>query len=127
MSNKSIIGINNTEAQAQAELQSHRQLCLLHRALYTLVTAAVPADSALNGSNDLRQQSPPMQWQDERDIRELLVKLRAEHRALDAEIASLEAQTYIDQLHVTRLKRKKLQLKDRITALENQLLPDIIA
>jgi hypothetical protein len=68
-----------------------------------------------------------MQWQDERDIRELLVKLRAEHRALDAEIASLEAQTYIDQLHVTRLKRKKLQLKDRITALENQLLPDIIA
>ncbi|HEX5600660.1 MAG TPA: DUF465 domain-containing protein [Hyphomicrobiaceae bacterium] len=68
-----------------------------------------------------------MQWQDERDIRELLMKLRAEHRALDAEIAALEAQAYVDQLHITRLKRKKLQLKDRIAALESQLLPDIIA
>lgn len=68
-----------------------------------------------------------MQRQDERDIRELLVRLRAEHRELDTEIAALEAQAHADQLHITRLKRKKLQLKDRITALEDQLLPDIIA
>jgi len=68
-----------------------------------------------------------MKRQDERDIRELLIKLRIEHRELDAEIAALEAGTHADQLQITRLKKKKLQLKDKITALEDQLLPDIIA
>lgn len=68
-----------------------------------------------------------MQRQDERDIRELLITLRAEHRALDVEIAALEARPYTDQLQIKRLKKKKLQLKDQITALEDQLLPDIIA
>lgn len=68
-----------------------------------------------------------MQRQDERDIRELLVKLRAEHRDLDAEIAGLEEKALADQLQISRLKRKKLVLKDRITSLEDQLLPDIIA
>ena len=65
--------------------------------------------------------------QDERDIRELLIKLRTEHRELDARIAALEAAAHADQLQITRLKNKKLQLKERITALEDQLLPDIIA
>jgi len=68
-----------------------------------------------------------MQRQDERDIRELLVKLRTEHRELDARIASLEGEALADQLQISRLKRTKLKLKDRITALEDQLLPDIIA
>jgi hypothetical protein len=68
-----------------------------------------------------------MQRQDEREIRDLLVRLRAEHRALDDEIVSLEASGQLDQLLISRLKRKKLKIKDRITALEDQLLPDIIA
>ncbi|HZA01352.1 MAG TPA: DUF465 domain-containing protein [Hyphomicrobiaceae bacterium] len=68
-----------------------------------------------------------MQRQDERDIRELLVKLRAEHRELDNEIAALAASGRVDQLQISRLKKKKLKLKDQITALEDQLLPDIIA
>ena len=68
-----------------------------------------------------------MQRQDERDIRELLAKLRTEHRELDATIAALEAEPRADQLQISRLKRTKLKLKDRITALEDQLLPDIIA
>jgi len=68
-----------------------------------------------------------MQRHDEREIRELLIKLRAEHRELDLEIATLESKPHCDQLYITRLKKKKLQLKDRITALEDQLLPDIIA
>jgi hypothetical protein len=68
-----------------------------------------------------------MQRQDERDIRELLVRLRAEHRELDNEIVAREAETHADQLQISRLKKKKLKLKDQITALEDQLLPDIIA
>ena len=64
---------------------------------------------------------------DERELREELVKLRAEHRQLDDEIISLEDATAADQLLVKRLKKKKLVLKDRITAIEDQLLPDIIA
>ncbi len=32
-----------------------------------------------------------------------------------------------DQLALSRLKKKKLQLKDEITEISNSLLPDIIA
>ena len=81
--------------------------------------------SGLRGS--AAQRLSGMQRQDERDIRELLVKLRNEHRELDAKIALLEAESLIDQLLISRLKRTKLKLKDSITALEDQLLPDIIA
>ena len=68
-----------------------------------------------------------MQRQEERDIREQLVKLRSEHRELDAEIAMLETSHAGDQLTITRLKKRKLKLKDQIKALEDKLFPDIIA
>ena len=68
-----------------------------------------------------------MQRRDERELREELVKLKTEHRVLDDEIVSLEANPMADQLLIKRLKKKKLALKDRITAVEDKLLPDIIA
>jgi hypothetical protein len=68
-----------------------------------------------------------MQRQNDRELREQLVKLRAEHRELDEEIVALEASGLADQLLIRRLKKKKLALKDQITAIEDQLLPDIIA
>ena len=68
-----------------------------------------------------------MQQRGERELREELVKLRSEHRALDEEIVALENNPTADQLLIKRLKKKKLALKDRITAVEDQLLPDIIA
>jgi len=68
-----------------------------------------------------------MQRQNDRELREQLVKLRAEHRELDEEIVALEASGMADQLMIRRLKKKKLLLKDQITAIEDQLLPDIIA
>jgi hypothetical protein len=64
---------------------------------------------------------------DERELRDELVKLRTEHRELDDEIILLEGATTADQLLVKRLKKKKLAVKDRITSIEDQLLPDIIA
>ncbi len=68
-----------------------------------------------------------MQRRDERELREQLVKLRAEHRMLDDEIVSLEQNPSADQLLIKRLKKKKLVLKDQITSVEDKLLPDIIA
>ena len=68
-----------------------------------------------------------MERRDERDLREELVGLRAKHRLLDDEIVALEENPLADQLLVKRLKKKKLALKDRMTSIEDQLLPDIIA
>ncbi len=55
------------------------------------------------------------------------MKLRTEHRDLDAEIVAQEAEARPDQLAVKRLKKRKLQLKDQITSVEDKLTPDIIA
>lgn len=68
-----------------------------------------------------------MQRRDERELREELAVLRAEHRKLDAEIVALEGTPLADQLLIKRLKKKKLILKDQITSIEDRLLPDIIA
>ncbi len=60
-------------------------------------------------------------------LREELARLKAEHRALDGEIAELTGTPVSDQLRIQRLKRRKLLLKDEIAQLETQLVPDIIA
>lgn len=74
-----------------------------------------------------RELASTMQRQNDRELRDQLARLRAEHRALDDEIVALEGATGVDQLQIKRLKKKKLVLKDQITSLEDQLLPDIIA
>ena len=56
-----------------------------------------------------------------------LVRLRMEHRDLDAAIEALRATTAPDQLQLARLKKRKLRLRDEICVLEDQLIPDIIA
>ena len=56
-----------------------------------------------------------------------LIELRMEHRDLDAAIDAMAASGSPDQLALSRLKKRKLQLKDEITEINNQLLPDIIA
>ena len=56
-----------------------------------------------------------------------LAQLKAEHRDLDTAIAALSAAPPEDGLVLPRLKKRKLALKDRIAAIEDVLLPDIIA
>ena len=56
-----------------------------------------------------------------------LTLLRTEHRDLDDSIIALETSANADQLKIKRLKKQKLALKDQITAVEDQLTPDIIA
>jgi hypothetical protein len=60
-------------------------------------------------------------------IRVRVMALRQEHHDLDASIHALESMPLPDQLMIARLKRKKLSLRDEITVLEDQILPDIIA
>jgi hypothetical protein len=87
-----------------------------------ILVSSIPASSLL-----LEPPHTCMKRTDERELRELLGKLRTEHRDLDAEIIALEMMSNPDQLQVKRLKKKKLQLKDQITSVEDQLTPDIIA
>ena len=67
------------------------------------------------------------EFEDEADLRARLEELRAEHRALDREIDGGELGPMRNQLLVTRLKRRKLALKDEIARLMDRLQPDIIA
>ena len=61
------------------------------------------------------------------DIRYRIVELEVEHRDLDTIIATLSAAGVRDELQMRRLKKRKLQLKDNITLLKMQLVPDIPA
>jgi hypothetical protein len=56
-----------------------------------------------------------------------LHELRSEHRDLDTVIARVVAAGPLDQLHIVRLKKRKLLLKDEIAWLESRLIPDSIA
>ena len=56
-----------------------------------------------------------------------LVALQVEHRDLDAVIQHLVLDPTRDELQVTRLKRRKLLLKDQIARLERQIDPDVSA
>jgi hypothetical protein len=60
-------------------------------------------------------------------LRVELEVMRQEHRDLDAAIQALEERATADQLTITRLKKQKLQLKDKIARIEDTLTPDIIA
>ncbi len=59
--------------------------------------------------------------------REQLKELRVAHRDLDDVINRLAEDPVVDQLQLKRLKKRKLYLKDSITRLESQLIPDLNA
>ena len=64
---------------------------------------------------------------EEQTLRAKLAELVQEHRDLDAAITAITDSGSADQIRLTRLKKRKLQLKDQITQIEDTLLPDIIA
>jgi hypothetical protein len=68
-----------------------------------------------------------MTKEEERELRGMLARLMQEHRDLDAAIEALQNAPGRDLLQIQRLKKRKLQLRDRITFIEDQLTPDIIA
>ena len=68
-----------------------------------------------------------MTAEDDTALRAELARLQQEHRDLDAAIEALAGAPSHDQIQVQRLKKRKLVLRDRIRAIEDQLTPDIIA
>ena len=67
------------------------------------------------------------QTEDERELESELARLQQEHRDLDAAIDALHQSPAPDLLRLQRLKKRKLQLRDRIAFIEDQITPDIIA
>ncbi len=65
--------------------------------------------------------------EEEQALKAKLTQLRQEHGDLDAAITAMTASPICDQLQLTRLKKRKLQLKDLIAKIEDSLLPDITA
>ncbi|MFC3074399.1 YdcH family protein [Shinella pollutisoli] len=64
--------------------------------------------------------------QDQAELRLAVARLRQEHEDYDAAINAM-IQTGCEALRIQRMKKKKLALKDMISKLEDQIIPDIIA
>ena len=62
-----------------------------------------------------------------RQIKVRIVELELEHRDLDQLIEQLVHDLSFEELHIKRLKKRKLQVKDELTRLEDKLIPDILA
>lgn len=60
-------------------------------------------------------------------IQRRIEELQLEHRDLDMAIRVLTETIGHDELQLRRIKKRKLLLKDQITYLESQLVPDIPA
>lgn len=60
-------------------------------------------------------------------IKERLNALRQEHRDLDQAIAQMGENPATDQLHLRRMKKRKLRLRDQISYWESRLIPDLDA
>ncbi|AOV16606.1 DUF465 domain-containing protein [Acidihalobacter aeolianus] len=68
-----------------------------------------------------------MDYENIADLQARITAMKIEHRDLDAAIAAMAFSPGADQLQLTRLKRRKLQLKDSIARLESRLIPDLDA
>jgi hypothetical protein len=58
---------------------------------------------------------------------ERLKELRVEHRDLDQVISRLVDDPHVDQIMLRRLKKRKLMIKDMISQLESDRIPDLNA
>lgn len=64
--------------------------------------------------------------QDQAELRLSAARLRQEHEDYDVAINAMIA-TGCDALRIQRMKKKKLAIKDKVTQIEDQIIPDIIA
>jgi hypothetical protein len=98
----------------------------LSRLPVLLATLRMPGRMSLLPSPRPTNQYPSMSL-DPEQLRERIVALEIEHRDLDEAIVRLADLPNRDDLLLTRLKKRKLQLKDQILQLKMLLVPDIPA
>ncbi len=67
-----------------------------------------------------------MSEQEQADLRLMVARLRQEHTDYDVAINAMIAMS-CEPLRIQRMKKKKLAIKDRISKIEDQIIPDIIA
>lgn len=67
-----------------------------------------------------------MSNQEQAELRMMVARLRHEHEDFDAAINAM-IKVGCDQLRIQRMKKKKLAIKDKLSKLEDQIIPDIIA
>lgn len=65
-----------------------------------------------------------MQAEDPIDTARHLAALRLEHRDLDKAVHELSRLPGRDELQLSRMKKRKLLLKDSISKLESRMIPD---
>ena len=70
---------------------------------------------------------PTLTMESGEEIKRRISELNLEHRDLDRAIDALEHNPFHDELQLKRLKKRKLILKDQITRLESELIPDLNA
>lgn len=80
-----------------------------------------PAPDSFRDGSDTMSVLPPS------TIQQRIVELEVEHRDLDLAIDLLVKDLLHEQLHLRRLKKRRLLLKDHIAQLKMQLVPDILA
>ncbi|MBN4080251.1 DUF465 domain-containing protein [Beggiatoa alba] len=68
-----------------------------------------------------------MDPKDQAKIHHQISELINEHRDLDEIITKLTEAEMVDQLQISRLKKRKLKLKDKIHYFEDLLIPDMDA
>lgn len=94
---------------------------------FVLISGSGPAGDTAEIAHKALRAAAAMKQEDESELRTQLAQLRQEHRDLDVAIEALHNSPGSDLLQVQRLKKRKLQLRDRIIQVEDQLTPDIIA
>lgn len=64
---------------------------------------------------------------DKEKIEQRIHDLSLEHKDLDDALELMLEKTFIDELQIGRIKKRKLKLKDEIKLLKSKLIPDIEA
>jgi hypothetical protein len=93
-------------------------------------TRAIPFPVAGTFFRNIIRKAPPLlaklSDQEQAETRLEYARLKQEHADFDAAINAMMT-VGCDPLQIQRMKKKKLVLKDRLKALEDRIVPDIIA
>lgn len=64
---------------------------------------------------------------EKQELLQALAELKQEHRTLDIAISEMIEKVHANDIAIGRLKRQKLNLKDRISKIESTLIPNLLA